>query len=90
MHAGLYSPSLTARLAHLCDTVIGLEAVRDDSDIVRLIPEPARYWLLVIHQHCQTALLQLQACQALMLKRCLLKIALACVVSGCVDVYLLV
>ena len=41
--AGLYSPSLTARLAHLCDAVIGLEAVRDDSDIVRLIPEPARY-----------------------------------------------
>ncbi|KAL3163286.1 hypothetical protein ABBQ32_009681 [Trebouxia sp. C0010 RCD-2024] len=39
--AGLYSSSLTARLAHLCDTVIGLEAVRDDSDIVRLIPEPA-------------------------------------------------
>lgn len=41
--AGLYSSSLTARLAHLCDTVIGLEAVRDDSDIVRVIPEPARY-----------------------------------------------
>ena len=51
MHAGLYSPSLTARLAHLCDTVIGLEAVRDDSDIVRLIPEPARYW---IAGHTQT------------------------------------
>lgn len=39
--AGLYSLSLTLRLAHLCDTVVGLEAVRDDSDIVRLIPEPA-------------------------------------------------
>ncbi|KAL0050026.1 hypothetical protein WJX82_003004 [Trebouxia sp. C0006] len=39
--AGLYSPSLTLRLAHLCDTVVRLEAVRDDSDIVRLIPEPA-------------------------------------------------
>ncbi|DBA95005.1 TPA: hypothetical protein ACH3X1_002526 [Trebouxia sp. C0004] len=39
--AGLYTPSLTMRLAHLCDTVVGLEAVRDDSDIVRLIPEPA-------------------------------------------------
>ena len=45
--AGLYSPSLTMRLAHLCDTVVGLEAVRDDSDIVRLIPEPARYCLLL-------------------------------------------
>lgn len=40
--AGLYSSSLTMRLAHLCDCVVGLEAVRDDSDIVRLIPEPAR------------------------------------------------
>ena len=40
--AGLYSSSLIARLAHLCDTVVGLEAVRDDSDIVRVIPEPAR------------------------------------------------
>ncbi|DBA85372.1 TPA: hypothetical protein ACH3X2_006051 [Trebouxia sp. C0005] len=39
--AGLYSSSLTMRLAHLCDCVVGLEAVRDDSDIVRLIPEPA-------------------------------------------------
>jgi len=45
--AGLYSPSLAMRLAHLCDTVVGLEAVRDDSDIVRLIPEPARYCLLL-------------------------------------------
>ena len=45
--AGLYSLSLTLRLAHLCDTVVGLEAVRDDSDIVRLIPEPARCRLLL-------------------------------------------
>ena len=51
--AGLYSPSLTLRLAHLCDTVVRLEAVRDDSDIVRLIPEPARYCLLLplLHRH---------------------------------------
>ena len=68
MRAGLYSPSLTARLAHLCDTVIGLEAVRDDADIVRLIPEPARYQLLVIHQDCP--LLQLETYQAHMLKKC--------------------
>lgn len=54
MTAGLYSASLTARLAHLCDTVIGLEAVRDDSDIVRLIPEPARYFVLVITPHRTT------------------------------------
>ena len=46
--AGLYSPSLAMRLAHLCDTVVGLEAVRDDSDIVRLIPEPARCCLLLL------------------------------------------
>ena len=46
--AGLYGPSLAMRLAHLCDTVVGLEAVRDDSDIVRLIPEPARCCLLLL------------------------------------------
>ena len=40
--AGLYSTSLGCRLAHLCDMVIGLEALRDDSDIVRMLPEPAR------------------------------------------------
>lgn len=40
--AGLYCSSLATRLTHLCDTVIGLEAVRDNSDIVRIIPDAAR------------------------------------------------
>ena len=58
MTAGLYSSSLTARLAHLCDSVIGLEAVRDDSDIVRLIPEPARYSPVVVTQTYHVCILQ--------------------------------
>ena len=70
--AGLYSSSLTARLAHLCDTVVGLEAVRDDSDIVRVIPEPARYVsnsFLSLHYDasvcCHTSLLWSGCCAAI-------------------------
>ena len=70
MSAGLYSSSLTARLAHLCDTVIGLEAVRDDSDIVCVIPEPAR---CVLH----VSLLQLLLWQYVV-AHCYCRIELRC------------
>ena len=35
------------RLQHLCDAVIALEAVAEDSSVVKLAPDPARYAILV-------------------------------------------
>jgi hypothetical protein len=40
--AGELSASDALRLQHLCDAVIALEAVRDDSGIARMVPDPSR------------------------------------------------
>jgi hypothetical protein len=40
--AGAYGDSLALRLQHMCDAALVLEAVHDDSDIVRIIPDPKR------------------------------------------------
>ena len=43
MHvAGLYPPGVAARLAHLADAVLEVQALRDDSGLVRLAADPAR------------------------------------------------
>lgn len=39
--AALYTNSDTRRMAHIADVVLSLEAVQDDSDIVRLAPDPS-------------------------------------------------
>lgn len=36
------------RLQHLCDAVIALEAVAEDSSVVKLAPDPARFVDLVL------------------------------------------
>ena len=41
-HAGLYPPGVAARLAHLADSVLEVQALRDDSGLVRLAADPAR------------------------------------------------
>ena len=41
--AGMFSPSLGTRLAHLCDAVVMLEGVSDTSGLVRLVPDSARW-----------------------------------------------
>lgn len=44
--ADVYSPSVAMRLQHLCDAVIALEAVAEDSSVVKLAPDPARFGVL--------------------------------------------
>ncbi|KAK9866712.1 hypothetical protein WJX84_000603 [Apatococcus fuscideae] len=39
--AETYTPSVAMRLQHLCDAVIALEAVAEDSSIVKLAPDPS-------------------------------------------------
>ena len=46
--AEVYSPSVAVRLQHLCDAVIALEAVAEDSGVVKLAPDPARSVVLVL------------------------------------------
>ena len=41
--AGMYGQAFATRLQHVCDAVLELEAVSDESDVVQLIPDPARY-----------------------------------------------
>ena len=42
MCAGFYPASFCARLQHLCDAVLELEAVSDASSVTRLVSDPAR------------------------------------------------
>ena len=42
--AGMYGQAFAARLQHICDAVLEIEAVSDESDVVQLIPDPARYF----------------------------------------------
>lgn len=39
---------MAVRLQHLCDAVIALEAVAEDSGVVKLAPDPARSVVLVL------------------------------------------
>lgn len=41
--AGLLSPTCVARLRHLCDGVLSLESLADDSDVFRLVPDQTRW-----------------------------------------------
>ena len=41
LFAGCHSVSLAARLQHICDAVVAVKAVRDDSSLVSLVPESA-------------------------------------------------
>ena len=41
--AGLYAEGLELRLQHMCDAAMVLVAVHDDSDLVRIIPDPKRH-----------------------------------------------
>ena len=50
MHTGVLSASLVMRLQHMCDAVLALEAVQDDSPAVRLLSDPDRYMLRSIHK----------------------------------------
>ena len=43
LNADMFSGSLGARLQHLCDSVVQLEAVSEASSVVRLVPDPARF-----------------------------------------------
>lgn len=40
--AGLFPPGVAARLAHLCDAVLEVKALRDDASLARLAADPAR------------------------------------------------
>lgn len=42
MHAGVLWDSAAVRLQHMCDAVIALEAVRDDSGISRMVSDGSR------------------------------------------------
>lgn len=50
----LYAGSLGARLQHLSDVVIQLEAVSESSSVVRLAPDPARWALSLGLWHFRT------------------------------------
>ena len=43
MRAGFYPTSFSARLQHLCDAVLDLEAVSDTSSVTRLVSDPSRW-----------------------------------------------
>lgn len=40
--AGMYSESFQAQLQHLCDIVLCVQSLADNSDIYRLLPDPTR------------------------------------------------
>ena len=50
--AGMFSPSLGTRLAHLCDAVVTIEGVSDTSGLVRLVPDSARWAKQGACHHC--------------------------------------
>jgi hypothetical protein len=39
---GLFPEAWVARLQHLCDAVVSLETLADDSDVYRLVPDQTR------------------------------------------------
>lgn len=41
--AGMYSESFQTQLQHLCDIVLCVQSLADNSDIYRLLPDPTRY-----------------------------------------------
>jgi hypothetical protein len=40
--AGMYSESFQVQLQHLCDIVLCVQSLADNSDIHRLLPDPTR------------------------------------------------
>ncbi len=50
--AGVLQESAAVRLQHMCDAVISLEAVRDDSGVARMVSDGSRCSLSSTHAHC--------------------------------------
>lgn len=57
----MYSESFQAQLQHLCDIVLCVQSLADNSDIYRLLPDPTRYGVVVRQQptllHCDASTL---------------------------------